>query len=82
MELAMLSSLLPEKIGARVEIPNDESGLMSKIEAYGFFAEHVDGKRIVLQRRASNDALRGGAIAERAKPVSIDIARRIRVLSH
>lgn len=82
MELAMLSSLLPERIGACVEIPNDESGLMSQIEAYGFFIEHVDKVKIVLRRRVSNDALRGRAIADRAKPVSLDVAKRIRILWH
>jgi hypothetical protein len=76
----MLSSVLPENIGARIEIPNDESGLLRKVEAHGFFAEHVDEARIILRRRAGNDALRGAAVEERAKPVGGELARRVRVL--
>lgn len=76
----MLSPHLPQKIGARIEIPNDESGLMARVEAFGFFAEHIDGERIVLRRRVPNEALRGRAAIERAKPMSAEMISRIRVL--
>jgi len=76
----MLSRILPAAIGSRVEIPNDESGLMGRIEAHGFSAEHVDERRIVLRRRATNERLRGVAVAERMKPLTADLEARIRIL--
>lgn len=76
----MLATILPERIGARVEIPNDDSGLMAKIEAHGFFADHIDGARIIMSRKVTNETLRGSAVIERAKLVSADLARRVRIL--
>ncbi|WP_342364239.1 hypothetical protein [Terrarubrum flagellatum] len=77
----MLSTLLPQRIGSRIEIPNDESGLLYAVEAFGFFTEHVDEEKIVLRRQAPNEALGGAAATTRAQPVDGDLANRIRVLS-
>jgi hypothetical protein len=53
----MLSTLLPQDIGARIGIPSGNYVIKRAVEACGFFPEHDDGRILTLRRIASDTAL-------------------------
>jgi hypothetical protein len=53
----MLSAILPQAIGARVQIPSGNYAIKRAIEAYSFFPERDDGRTLTMRRIASDRAL-------------------------
>jgi hypothetical protein len=53
----MLSAILPQQIGARIQIPSGNYVVRRAVEAYSFFPERDDGRTLTLRRIASDDAL-------------------------
>jgi hypothetical protein len=53
----MLSAILPQRIGSRVQIPGRNYALARAVEAYSFFPDHDDGRTLTLRRIAGDKAL-------------------------
>ena len=53
----MLSPILPQRIGARVQIPSGNYAIKRAVEAYSFFPEHDNGRTLTLRRIATDEAL-------------------------
>jgi len=53
----MLSAILPQEVGARIQIPSRNYVVQRAVEAYSFFPEHDDGRTLTLRRIASDTSL-------------------------
>jgi hypothetical protein len=72
----MLSAILPQRNGARVQIPSGDCEMKRMIEAYSFFPEYDDRRTLTLRRIGPDEALIE-ARAERAQ-LAPALAARIR----
>lgn len=80
----ILSELLPQPIGSRIEIPSGDYDLKRIIEAYGFWPENDDRRTLIMRRDFSDTGLGGAATEARNKmPLSyFEIVRtNVRILS-
>ncbi|WP_342361879.1 hypothetical protein [Terrarubrum flagellatum] len=77
----MLADLLPEAVGARIQVRNNR-GLERKIEAYNFLPTRVDADATIFARMAPNHVVLIGAEAARREPITPAEIAEIRVLDH
>jgi hypothetical protein len=56
----MRHELLPEKLGALINISATDYSLRVKLEALGFFPAHITGNVITMRRICGNDVVETG----------------------